>query len=164
MKADVLFAARMALRDYRAGELRILLIALLLAVAALTSVSFFTDRVSRSVVSEANQLLGGDLLVASSDAIPDAFVDEARSRGLRTVNTWSFTSMASTDDAAQLVGVKVVSDGYPLRGKLRTAPALNAPDAETRGIPKRERSGWTSAQPARWVCAPATRSVWASSG
>jgi putative ABC transport system permease protein len=78
MKADVLFAARMALRDYRAGELRILLIALLLAVAALTSVSFFTDRVSRSVVSEANQLLGGDLLVASSDPIPDAFVDEAQ--------------------------------------------------------------------------------------
>ncbi len=136
MKADVLLAARMALRDYRAGELRILLIALLLAVAALTSVSFFTDRVSRSVVSEANQLLGGDLLVASSDPIPDAFVDEARSRGLRTVNTWSFTSMASADDAARLVGVKAVSDGYPLRGKLRTAPALNAPDAETRAIPE----------------------------
>ncbi|WP_306477879.1 ABC transporter permease [Methyloversatilis sp.] len=135
MKADLMFAARMALRDFRAGELRILLVALLLAVAALTSVSFFTDRVSRSVVSEANQLLGGDLLVASRDPLPDAYADEARSRGLRAVNTWSFTSMASSADGAQLVGVKVVSDGYPLRGKLRTAPALNAPDAETRSLP-----------------------------
>jgi putative ABC transport system permease protein len=135
MKADLMFAARMALRDYRAGELRILLIALLLAVAALTSVSFFTDRVSRSVVSEANQLLGGDLLVVSRDPVPDAYADEAHARGLRAIRTWSFTSMASSADGAQLVGVKAVSDGYPLRGKLRSAPALNAPDAETRDIP-----------------------------
>ncbi|MDP3287255.1 MAG: ABC transporter permease, partial [Methyloversatilis sp.] len=135
MKADLMFAARMALRDFRAGELRILLVALLLAVAALTSVSFFTDRVSRSVVSEANQLLGGDLLVAARDPVPDAYADEARSRGLRAARSWSFTSMASSADGAQLVGVKVVSDGYPLRGKLRTAPALNAPDAETRSLP-----------------------------
>jgi putative ABC transport system permease protein len=135
MKADLMFAARMAWRDYRAGELRILLIALLLAVAALTSVSFFSDRVSRSVVSEANQLLGGDLRVAARDPIPEAYAAEARGRGLRTAQTWDFTSMASSADGAQLVGVKAVSDGYPLRGTLRIAPALNAPDAGTRDIP-----------------------------
>ncbi len=136
MNADFMFAVRMALRDFRAGELRILGIALLLAVAALTSVSFFTDRVARSMLSEANQLLGGDLLVVSDKPLSDTFVDTARSRGMRAIRTWSFTSMASSADGAQLVGVKAVSDGYPLRGRLRTAPALNAADAETRLIPE----------------------------
>jgi putative ABC transport system permease protein len=135
MRSDVLFAWRMALRDFRAGELRLLGIALLLAVAALSSVSFFTDRVSRSVVSEANQLLGGDLRVAGDQPLPEVFLTEAATRDLRAIRTWSFTSMASSADGAQLVGVKAVSDGYPLRGSLRTAPALNAPDALAHGIP-----------------------------
>ncbi|MFW2457803.1 MAG: ABC transporter permease, partial [Methyloversatilis discipulorum] len=119
MTSDLILAARMALRDFRAGELRVLGLALLLAVAALTSVSFFTDRVSRSVVSEANQLLGGDLRVAGDNPLPDAYIDEAQSRGLSAIRSWSFTSMALAADGAQLVGVKAVSDGYPLRGKLR---------------------------------------------
>lgn len=135
MSSDFVLAARMALRDFRAGELRILCVALLLAVAALTSVAFFTDRVSRSVTSEANQLLGGDLLVAGDRALSDDYANEAAARGLRSALTWTFTSMASTADGAQLVGVKSVSDGYPLRGSLRTAPALNVPDARADGIP-----------------------------
>lgn len=135
MRSDLILATRMALRDLRAGELRILGLALLLAVAAMTSVAFFTDRVSRSVTGEANQLLGGDLQVGADRPVPASLVAGAQARGLSTVLTWTFTSMASTDDRAQLVGVKVVSDGYPLRGKVRTAPALNAPDAEARGIP-----------------------------
>ena len=135
MKSDLLLAARMALRDFRAGELRVLGLALVLAVAALTSVSFFTDRVARSVTKEANQLLGGDLLVAGDRPLPAVLSAEAQTRGLRSVNTWTFTSMASTADGAQLVGVKAVSDGYPLRGRVRTAPALNAPDADIRAIP-----------------------------
>jgi putative ABC transport system permease protein len=135
MKSDFMLAWRMAMRDYRAGELRILGMALLVAVAALTSVSFFTDRVSRSVVSEANQLLGGDLRVVSDTPLPAGLTDEARARGLRVTGTLSFTSMASSADDAQLVGVKAVSEGYPLRGTLRTAPALNAPDAVTHEVP-----------------------------
>lgn len=135
MKSDFMFAWRMALRDYRAGELRILGMALLVAVAALTSVSFFTDRVSRSVVSEANQLLGGDLRVVSDTPLPASLFDEAHARGLRATGTSSFTSMASSADGAQLVGIKAVSEGYPLRGTLRTAPALNAPDTVTHEVP-----------------------------
>jgi len=50
-------------RDFRAGELRLLGIALLIAVASLISVSFFTDRMGRALTREANQLLGGDLLL-----------------------------------------------------------------------------------------------------
>ncbi len=119
----------MMLRDLRAGELHLLGIAIVIAVASLTSVGFLADRVGRSLDREANQLLGGDLLLSADAPWPDAFADEARARGLQAVTTVLFTSMASTGEAAVLTGVKVVEDGYPLRGAVRLAPGPNQPDA-----------------------------------
>lgn len=117
------------LRDLRAGELHLLGIAIVIAVASLTSVGFLADRVGRGLDREANQLLGGDLLLRADAPWPDAFADEARARGLQVVTTVLFTSMASTAEAAVLTGVKVVEDGYPLRGAVRIAPGPNQPDA-----------------------------------
>ncbi len=119
----------MMLRDLRAGELHLLGIAIVIAVASLTSVGFLADRVGRSLDREANQLLGGDLLLSADAPWPDAFADEARARGLQAVTTVLFTSMASTGEAAVLTGVKVVEDGYPLRGAVRLAPGPNQLDA-----------------------------------
>ena len=59
---------RMLRRDLRAGELGLLLIALIIAVASLTSVGFFTDRVARALKLEANQLLGGDIVMVAIGA------------------------------------------------------------------------------------------------
>ncbi|PKO51365.1 MAG: ABC transporter permease, partial [Betaproteobacteria bacterium HGW-Betaproteobacteria-21] len=123
-------AFRMMRRDFRAGELHLLGLAIIIAVASLTSVGFLADRVGRGLDREANQLLGGDLLLRADQPWPDSFADEARQRGLRVASTVLFTSMASTDDEAVLAGVKVVEDGYPLRGSVRLAPGPNQPDAE----------------------------------
>lgn len=122
-------------RDLRSGELRVLAAALVLAVAALSAVAFFTDRVDASVMREAGQLLGGDLLLASDRPIDAAYRAQARALGLGTVQSASFTSMALAGEHSQLVGVKVVETGYPLRGRLRVAPGLNRPDADAVGIP-----------------------------
>lgn len=122
-------AARMMLRDLRAGELHLLGLAILIAVASLTSVGFLADRVGRALDREANQLLGGDLLLRADRPWPEAFAEEAGRRGLRQTTTILFTSMASTAEAAQLTGVKVVADDYPLRGAVRIAPGPNRPDA-----------------------------------
>lgn len=127
----------MLLRDLRAGELRLLGIAMLVAVASLTSVSFFTDRVQQSLSREANQLLGGDLLLIADHPWKPEFADEARRLGLQALTSTTFTSMARSAGSAQLSGVKAVEPGYPLRGVLRTAPGLNQQDAEVRGIPER---------------------------
>ncbi|NLF55034.1 MAG: FtsX-like permease family protein [Thauera phenolivorans] len=121
-------AARMMLRDLRAGELHLLGLAILIAVASLTSVGFLADRVGRALDREANQLLGGDLLLRADRPWPAAFGEEAGRRGLRQTTTVLFTSMASTTEAAQLTGVKVVADDYPLRGTVRIAPGPNQPD------------------------------------
>lgn len=116
-------AWRQLLRDLRAGELRLLVVAVMLAVAALTAVGFFADRLNTALARDARSLLGGDAVVASDQPAPSSIAEQARTLGLKVAATASFPSMARAPQdkggAARLVSVKAVSDGYPLRGKLR---------------------------------------------
>lgn len=127
---------RMMRRDARAGELRLLILALLVAVAAVTSVGFLADRVGRALERDAGQMLGADLLLEADEAIPELFHQQARERGLRVSTTMQFPSMAGTADGAQLVSLKAVEPGYPLRGKLRVAETLFGQDTSTQDIPE----------------------------
>lgn len=133
----MLLSLRMLRRDLKAGELGLLLVALIIAVTSLTSVGFFTDRVARALKLEANQLLGGDIVLVADHALKPEWRAEATRRGLRSVESASFTSMATLGEGAQLAGVKVVEDGHPLRGSIRIAPGLNQPDAPAPAIPAR---------------------------
>jgi putative ABC transport system permease protein len=125
----------MLARDWRAGELRILALGLVVAVASVTSVGFFADRVRQSLTRDAHQLLGADLVMVADHPWAPAVRDEILRRGLSAAENTNFVSMARAGAQAQLVSIKAVSGGYPLRGRLRTAPALNAPDAETAAVP-----------------------------
>ena len=133
------FSLRMLRRDARAGELRLLVAALVVAVAALTAVGFFADRVRKALEQEANQLLGADILLIADHPWDGKVAEEALARGLAVVETRTFPSMVTLgqgdDLRAQLVEIKAVSEGYPLRGSLRIAGERNAADAPARGIP-----------------------------
>ena len=137
-------ALRMTARDWRAGELRFLLVALVVAVAALTSVSFFIDRMRAGLDRDAHQLLGADLLVNADDPVRAEWRQEAERRGLLLADTVTFPSMAQAgegdDSMAQLSSIKAVSNGYPLRGQLTitTDPeaAGGARGAATRAVPE----------------------------
>ncbi len=126
-------------RDLRSGDLRLLIVAVTLAVAALTAVGFFADRLKGGLQRDARQLLGGDAVVSSDNPTPAAFVAKARELGLSVVSTMGFPTMARASEArggaAKLVALKVVEPGYPLRGALRVTSAPDAPDAATRAIP-----------------------------
>ena len=130
-----LFATMLA-RDWRAGELRILALALVVAVASVTSVGFFADRVRQALAREAHQLLGADLVMSADHAWPGAVREEIVRRGLALAENTSFISMARRAEQAQLASIKAVSRGYPQRGKLRVAAKLNTPDAETDQVPR----------------------------
>jgi putative ABC transport system permease protein len=130
-------ALRMLARDWRAGELRVLAAALLVAVASITSVAFFADRVGAALVRDAHQLLGADLVLVSDHPWQRGIAEEISRRGLERAESTTFISMAMAGDQAQLSGVKAVSENYPLRGKLRIAPALNAADAPAQSGPAR---------------------------
>ncbi|MDR7334917.1 FtsX-like permease family protein [Roseateles asaccharophilus] len=126
--ATLAIAWRQLLRDWRAGELRLLMLAVALAVAALCAVAFLSDRLDQGLRRDAAQLLGGDAVVASDQPTPQAIVDLAAEHKLTTVRSASFPSMARADDAhggeSRLVAVKSVSAGYPLRGKITLREAL----------------------------------------
>ncbi|MFG6465535.1 ABC transporter permease [Roseateles sp. BYS87W] len=121
-------AWRQLWRDWRAGELRLLMLAVALAVAALCAVAFLSDRLDQGLRRDAGQLLGGDAVVASDQPTPEALVDLARQLQLTTVRSASFPSMARVPDAqggeSRLVAVKSVSPGYPLRGRVSFRAAL----------------------------------------
>src|SRR5260221_11521003 len=128
-------ALRMLVRDWRAGELRVLALALVLAVGGVASVSFFADRVRQALTREAHQVLGADVLMTADHAWAPEFRDEIARRRLRGAESISFVSMARSGRETLLAAVKAVTPGYPLRGKLRIAPGLNTPDADTDAIP-----------------------------
>jgi putative ABC transport system permease protein len=133
-------AWRQLWRDWRAGELRLLLIAVALAVAALSAVGFFADRLQGSLARDARSLLGGDALVSSDKPAPNVIEDLARRENLAGVRTANFPSMARASDdrggATRLVAVKSVSDGYPLRGRMRVKDGTTAPARDAAGVPK----------------------------
>ena len=108
-------------RDWRSGELRVIGLALMIAVAAVTAVGFFTDRVDRAMRSQASELLAADLVVEAPDPVRAALREEVARRGLDTADTVSFPSVVLHRDLSSLVEVKAVSETYPLRGRMRIA-------------------------------------------
>ena len=106
---------------WRLAEMRLLFLALLVAVVAVTSVGFFTERADKAMNSQAIQILGGDLVIVSSRPIDKAYLSEAQQRGLATAEVISFPSMTSKGDKFQLAQIKAVSEDYPLLGKVETS-------------------------------------------
>lgn len=128
-------AVRMLVRDLRAGDLRVLLAALLVAVASVATVGFFTDRVRGALANEAARLLGGDLALVTGQPPADEYAQQAARLGLATAHTVIFPSMASTPEQATLTDIKAVSDSYPLRGKMRIADQPGGNEREATGAP-----------------------------
>jgi putative ABC transport system permease protein len=129
----------MTRRDWRAGELRFLLVALIVAVAALSSVGFFVDRMRAALNRDANQLLGADLVINADQPVNGPWHAEAARRGLLVADTVVFPSMALAGEGdkalSQLASIKAVSPGYPLRGSLKIADPSSGDDVPTRDIP-----------------------------
>jgi putative ABC transport system permease protein len=128
-------------RDLRAGELRLLIVAVALAVAALTAVGFFADRLNGGLQRDARQLLGGDAVVSSDNPTPQMFIDKAKALGLQTAVTMGFPTMAraqtvgQSDPMTKLVALKAVSETYPLRGSLQITSKQGGDPAKTRAVP-----------------------------
>lgn len=122
-------ALRLLLRDWKAGELAVLATALLVAVSALTAVAFLTDRVGQAMERRAAESLAADLRLASAQPIGEQYESSAADIGLEMARTASMPSVvfvANDDDngANTLAGIRAVSEGYPLRGQLKTSANL----------------------------------------
>jgi putative ABC transport system permease protein len=128
-------ALRTLLREWRSGELGVLLLALTTAVAALTGVGFLVGRIDTAVREQATQVLAADVRISSTQPLPDEWFSSAAQRGVHSARIQTLLSVVFRGDDSQLVNVEAVSEGYPLRGTLLVADQPFADGAATRNIP-----------------------------
>ncbi len=129
-------AWRQTWRDLAAGEIRLMLLALVIAVMAVTAVSFITDRAELGLQQEANRLLGGDAAMRADTPIAETVSANAKKLNLDVAQTASFPSMVQTDAAVSLADIKAVDDQYPLRGEFQIQRGTDSKIEIIRGGPK----------------------------
>jgi putative ABC transport system permease protein len=132
---SIAFALRNLLRDLKSGELAVLVLALLVAVASLTAVGFFTSRIGLAVERQAGEVLAADLRLQSARPVADTYQAEATRRGLRVARLESMPSVVFFGQESSLIALRAVGEGYPLRGRLKTADRPFGTGAVTDGIP-----------------------------
>jgi putative ABC transport system permease protein len=128
-------ALRTLLREWRSGELGVLLLALIVAVGALTGVGFLVNRISAAVALEASAVLAADIRLGSPQPLSDEYFVEAVRRGLRSAHSTNLLSVVFNGDASQLASVAAVTPGYPLRGRVLVAAEPFAKGTPASGIP-----------------------------
>lgn len=121
-------AARQLLRDARAGELRVLFFALVVAVAASTAIGYFGARLNGAMMLRATEFLGADLILEGSSPARPEQIEAGEKLKLDHARIVLFSSVIATDSGIQLSSIKAVDDAYPLRGDLKSAPDLYQPE------------------------------------
>lgn len=137
-------AIRQLLRDARAGELRVLFFALLVAVAASTAIGYFGARLNGAMMLRATEFLGADLLLEGSSPARPEQIRSGTELGLEHAQVVEFSSVIATDNGIQLSSIKAADDTYPLRGELKSAPAPFA--TETVGGGPQPGEAWVEAR------------------
>lgn len=130
-------AGRLLARDWRSGEVVVLLAALVVAVAAMSAVTFFTDRVKQAVSQQAGEALAADLRIESVRPLPEEFGSLAAAHDIATADVVSFRSVVVAGESSSLADVRAVSAAYPLRGEVRIAATLGAQPQRAVGVPLR---------------------------
>lgn len=139
-------ALRLLWRDWRAGELNVLVVALLVAVTTVTGIGLFSDRIQGSILDEAGSLLAADARISGSRPIPVEWISDADELGLETAQVVSFQSMAfAPEGGLQLSSVKAVSSTYPLKGEVEIAQELFVPGQKVRSGPE-PGEAWVNAR------------------
>ncbi|SQF98123.1 permease [Paucimonas lemoignei] len=126
-------ATRQLLRDARAGELRVLFFALLVAVAASTAIGYFGARLNGAMLLRATEFLGADLVVEGSSPAKPEQVQAGEALKLDHAQIVVFSTVIATDAGIQLSSIKAVDAVYPLRGELKSAADLYQPEEVSRG-------------------------------
>ncbi|MBW0145952.1 ABC transporter permease [Marinobacter arenosus] len=125
-------------RDWRERDVRVVLAALIIAVATVATIALFASQLQRTLVSSASSFLAADRQLEAENGreIPGDWLTEARFRGLETGRMVEFSTMVFGSGGFQLVSVKAVSDEYPLRGEIEVQNGPEAPRTMVGAGPK----------------------------
>jgi putative ABC transport system permease protein len=134
-----MLAFKLLLRNWRSGELKLLSISLVLAVAVLSGISIFTNRLDTSLRLQSNAILGADSTIESPTAIPKVWAEQASAAQVKSSNVTTFESMLYAGDEMILASVKAVGERFPLRGEVEISEkpfSTNAKDTSlANGVP-----------------------------
>ena len=122
--------------QFKSGDLRVLILALVLAVTSITAINFFTNRISAHLNAQGGMLLGGDMVIIADHPIPASYNKLAKKAGLQSASTIEFASMAINNNKNQLAEVKALSVDFPLRGDFNVQFAANKLPVNVKTIPK----------------------------
>jgi putative ABC transport system permease protein len=128
-------ALRSLRREWRSGELAVLLASLCVAVAALTGVGFLVDRIGRAVQSQASEVLAADARIESPELLAARWAEQAQALGLQRAQLTTLLSVVFHGEQSQLANIRAASSGYPLRGVLKTAAQPFGAGSSTRDLP-----------------------------
>ena len=134
-KQPMKIAAKLLWREFKKGELNMLLVALVIAVTSMSSVSLLTNRVATALLQQAGDLIAADVLVSSTEPTPVHWLTKATSSAVVHTKTVQFPSVVLSNDKSHLVSIKAVTMGYPLRGELKTDIKPYTDGAVTKTIP-----------------------------
>ena len=126
---------RLLKQELKRGELTIMALAIILSVTAVLSLSLFSERLQSGLLERSSEFLAADRVLSSRRDINQEWLEEAQSRDIKTAWRVVFNSMAFANDKLQLIDVKAVSDGYPLRGELRIADTPFVEGEVAQGLP-----------------------------
>ena len=133
---NISFALRLLTRDWRAGELNILALSIVLAVSIVVGISTFVSSLQNALLSESGRFLAADMVISSRSQPPEIWQVKAEQLGLSVASQLGFPSMVVTDDDMVLVSIKAVSDGYPLKGRLKWSKTAYGVVEESSKIPE----------------------------
>ena len=143
--ATLALAARLFRRDLRSAPCAIIVLAAFVAVAAITAVGSFTDRVRLALDAQSSALLAADMALVSSEVIPPDIAERAAATGIDTTELLGMRSVVTHGEQLQLVELKAVTDGYPLRGELLLTDTMFGAGVRASGIPPRGEA-WVEAR------------------
>ena len=108
-----------------------------LAVAIVTGILLFTDRIQQAIYIESATMLAADLQVQTSQPANRAWEQQARQEGLATAQSARLASMLFHAEQMQLTDVRAVTVDYPLRGVLSAAETLGGVSQQRSSAPER---------------------------
>lgn len=134
--------AKLLWRDWRGGQLNLIVTALLLAVMVVTAVSLLADRVERGLTNQISSFLAADLALRGRVPITQEYKDKAVSFGIETAEVAEFQSMVFVGDKNHLASLKVVQNNYPLRGGVELLQSVDSEQVITRSSGPNKGEVW----------------------
>ncbi|WP_257252499.1 ABC transporter permease [Endozoicomonas sp. SESOKO3] len=135
MSRSLMLSWRFLVRDWRSGELWLLMLSLLMAVSVSTAIAIFSDRLQLSLGRQVAEVMGADLVISSPTKLSEEVSQTIASQPVEQATVLEFPSVVMAGDQMQLVSAKAVSSNYPLRGQMRAADQPFAPDEVTEDTP-----------------------------